>query len=96
MVLPNLTEYIARSVLESNNIESWERLDLGELLVIALEHGAIEEFDMTNEEYLSIKNALDGWAKNLDGLQEKIDELKQEYEDDIDDYRESLNDAINN
>lgn len=94
MKLPTLTEYIASSILESNNVDSWERLDLSELIMIALENGSDGEFEMTDDEYASLSIAVNKWAQNLTGLQEKIDELREEGEENFREWQEAMNDAI--
>lgn len=96
MKLPTLTEYIASSILETNNVDTWERLDLSELIMIALENGSEGEFEMTDQEYTSLSYAINQWAQQMDGLQEKIDELRKEGEDNFREWQEAMNDAINN
>jgi len=88
---PGLIEYIVEQILESNNIDTWERLDLGEIIAADIDSTSIE-FDMKDDEYKALCEVLDRWLKEKygDTIQERIKERIEEGEESLRDYRENL------
>ena len=94
--LPTLAEYIVNDIITSGNVDCWEKMDLGELIAIALDNGSSDEFHMSDWEYCKFWNLMNDFVKEKLGIQELLDERLKEIEENHSEYREALSVAINN
>lgn len=93
---PSLVEMLVEYIIDSNNIDTWYRLDLGEWLAIEINDN-VKTFAFTDEEYQEFCDNLDKWIKTTFGekIQDAINKHMEEVQEDVREHLALMSD-INN
>lgn len=92
-VEPSLIDYIVGDILASGKEDHWERMELGELVIMELDTNSIN-FELTDEEYEMLSEYLDKFIKEhfAEQIQDKLNERLQEQDENFNDYNEIMRD----
>ena len=80
---PSLVEMVVDYIITVGRIDDWDKVDLGEWLVIEIDE-SVETFRMTDEEYKALVKVLDVWIKKTygeeiqDAINKHMEEAKEE------------------
>lgn len=80
---PNLVEMVVDYIITVGRIDDWDKVDLGEWLVIEIDEG-VKTFRLSDEEYKALADNLDTWIKKTygeeiqDAINKHMEEAKEE------------------
>ena len=81
-----LTEYIANDIVDTENSENWGKVDLGEVILTAMQDANMP-FEMDDREYFALKGVLDNFVKSALDIEEAVE---KEVKERADNYREYI------
>ena len=90
---PGMVEYIVDFIIDTDHIDDWNHVALGEMIVEELEQTS-HNFELTDAEYAILSTALDNEIKDVfceaieNGIAEKVESARE--------WREAKDSAINN
>ena len=94
MKKPTLTEYIANDIVDTESYEHWERNNVAEILLTAMQDSNLE-FEMDDYEYFLLMDKLDKLFKEHLNIEDAVQAELKEREDNYREYVEARDEYLN-